>query len=245
MITKEFIRKIRSSAEKYPELIFSEPEKAYTCVNSFSYHIFRKDPEIFNSLDGLFVDGMTMCWMIKFIWGHRIPRLSFDMTGMAVDLFKRINATKETIYFIGARPEEIENTVCQISSAYPDMKIIGFRDGYFNSNEERQKEIEKIVSLNPDFIIVGMGIVLQEKFALDLKKAGYKGIVFTCGGFLHQTTRNINYYPEWINRYNLRAFYRLYKEKGLFKRLYYVLLEFPLLFTFDSIKTRLKKQSKG
>lgn len=244
MITKEFISKIHSSANKYPDAIFSEKERMYTCVNSFAYHLFRKNPDIFTSLDGLFVDGMSMCWMIRLLWGHDIPRLSFDMTGMAVDLFARLDKSDETIYFVGAKQAEIENTVRQIQTAYPGMKIKGFRNGYFGSDRERSEEIHRIIHLNPDFTIVGMGIVLQEKFALDLKKAGYKGIVFTCGGFLHQTTENINYYPDWINRYNLRAFYRLYKEKGLFKRLYYVLLEFPILFTYDSLKTKLLKSGK-
>ena len=64
------------------------------------------------------------------------------------------------------------------------------------------------------------------------------GIGFTCGGFLHQTAQRMNYYPDWINKYNLRAFYRLYKEKGLFKRLYNVLIQFPILFTIDTIKAR-------
>ncbi|MBD5330137.1 MAG: WecB/TagA/CpsF family glycosyltransferase [Bacteroides sp.] len=244
MITKEFISKIHNSADKYPDSIFSEKGKMYTCVNSFAYHLFRKHPEIFTSLDGLFVDGMSMCWMIKLLWKHNIPRLSFDMTGMAVDLFDRLNNNDETIYFVGARQTEIENTIRQITIAYPRMNIKGFRNGYFDSEQQRNDEIRKIVDSNPDFTVVGMGIVLQEKFALDLKKAGYKGIVFTCGGFLHQTTENINYYPDWINRYNLRAFYRLYKEKGLFKRLYYVLLEFPVLFTYDSVKTKLLNPGK-
>lgn len=241
MTTKEFISKIHCSALKYPDEIFSDNGRIYTCVNSFSYHIARKKSDIFREMDGLFVDGMTMCWWIKFLWGHSIPRLSFDMTGMAVDLFDRLEKSNETIYFVGARPEDIENTIRQIQIAYPHMKVKGFRNGYFNSSKERQEEIQNIVSSNPNFTIIGMGTGLQEQFAIDLKNAGYKGIVFTCGGFLHQTVNNINYYPDWINKYNLRAFYRLYKEKGLFKRLYYVLLEFPFLFTLDSIKTRLSK----
>ena len=77
---------------------------------------------------------------------------------------------------------------------------------------------------------------------MDLKKAGYKGIVFTCGGFLHQTSDNINYYPEWVNKYNLRAFYRLFHERGLVKRLFNVLLEFPILFIIDTIQTKLISQ---
>ncbi len=238
MTIKEFITKIYCSASKYPDEIFSTRGKIYTCVNSFSYHIFRKNPELYKDMDGLFVDGMTMCWWIKALWSHRVPRLSFDMTGIAVDLFAKLNQSDESIYFIGTHPKYIENTIKQIQSAYPGMNISGFRNGYFNSEKEREDEIKNIIRLKPDFTIVGMGLSLQENFASDLRKAGYKGVVFTCGGFLHQTASNINYYPEWINKYNLRAFYRLYKEKGLLKRLYYVLLEFPLTFTYDSLKSK-------
>ncbi|MDE5789708.1 MAG: WecB/TagA/CpsF family glycosyltransferase [Muribaculaceae bacterium] len=241
MTTKEFITKIHKSAKQYPQEIFSNSKKIYTCVNSFSYHEFRKNPETYKDIDGLFVDGMTMCWWIRFLWNYEIPRLSFDMTGMAQDLFEILDKSDETIYFVGSKQENIENTIRQIKKAYPGMKISGYRNGYFTSKEERKDEIAHIIQVNPNFTIVGMGIPLQEQFAIDLKKAGYNGIVFTCGGFLHQTTENINYYPGWINRYNLRAFYRLYKEKGLFKRLYYVLLEFPILFTIDSIKSKFSK----
>ena len=45
--------------------------------------------------------------------------------------------------------------------------------------------------------------------------------------------------PKWVNKYNLRAFYRLFHEKGLWCRLYNVLIEFPILFTWDTLRTKL------
>ena len=46
-----------------------------------------------------------------------------------------------------------------------------------------------------------------------------EGIGFTCGGFIHQTANNeIEYYPLWIDRMNLRFVYRMYKEKHTRKR---------------------------
>ena len=117
------------------------------------------------------------------------------------------------------------------------MKIAGYRNGYFIDNDDRKKAIADIIKSKSDFAIIGMGSPLQEQFALDLKNAGYKGIVFTCGGFLHQSASDINYYP--VNKYNLRAFYRLFHEKGLWCRLYNVLIEFPILFTWDTLRTKL------
>lgn len=244
MNNRRFVETVTESASNYPDITFARKGAIYTCVNPFSYHIVRKQRDMYEKMDGLYVDGMLMCKLINLMWGRSIPRLSFDMSGMAVDLFDRLNRNEETIYFVGAKQDALESTIAQIRKAYPGMNIAGYRNGYFLLPGDREKEISHIVSLNPDFVIVGMGSPLQEKFCIDLKAAGYKGIAFTCGGFLHQTAAGINYYPEWVNRYNLRAFYRLFHEKGLWGRLYNVLVEFPILFTWDTVLTRLRGSGK-
>ena len=246
MNNREFVEKITDSALVYPYGTFAVGSpRINTCVNPFSYHIVRQYPDLYNSMDGLFVDGMTMCWFINFLWGKKIPRLSFDMAGMAVDLFAYLNseAKDRGIYFLGTRQDVLEQTISQFRLSYPNMNIIGYRNGYFLDLDDRKRAIAEIIKLDSDFAVIGMGSPLQEQFALDLKNAGYKGIVFTCGGFLHQTAARINYYPKWVNKYNLRAFYRLFHEKGLWKRLYNVLIEFPVLFTFDTIQSQLFRKN--
>ncbi|MDE6080855.1 MAG: WecB/TagA/CpsF family glycosyltransferase, partial [Muribaculaceae bacterium] len=196
--------------------------------------------DLYDKFDEIFVDGISMCWLIRLLWGVKITRLSFDMSGMAIDLFDRLNNNhSESIFFIGSKQESIEQAVTQFKSAYPKMNVIGFRNGYFKDGKERADSIRHIISADPTFVVVGMGSPLQERYAIDLKEAGYNGTVFTCGGFFHQSTNNINYYPEWINKYNLRAFYRLFREKGLWGRLYNVLVQFPILFSWDTIGTKL------
>lgn len=245
MNTNEFVAKVANSASLYPSTIFSQRNRVNTCVNPYSYHLVRKYTDLYSRMDGLFVDGMTMCWWMRLLWGKKIPRISFDMSGMAKDLFTRLNSENndETVYFIGAKQAELEGTIAQIKKTYPKINITGYRNGYFIDLDDRKKTIAEIIQLAPTFTIVGMGSPLQEQFAIDLKDSGYKGIVFTCGGFLHQSTSSITYYPEWINRYNLRAFYRLTHEKGLWGRLYNVLLEFPVLFIFDSVFSKLSNKS--
>ena len=243
MNIRRFVEIITESASTSPDLTFSKKGAVYTCVNPFSYHIVRKMPKVYLQMDGLYVDGMLMCKIINLMWGRKIPRRSFDMSGMAVDLFERLNNNDETIYFVGAKQEALESTIQQFRQGYPQMKIAGYRNGYFTTKEERNREIADIVNKNPDFVIVGMGSPLQVQFCIDLKNAGYKGIAFTCGGFLHQTAKRLNYYPDWVNRYNLRAFYRLFHEKGLWGRLYNVLIQFPILFIVDTFLTKVKNSS--
>lgn len=246
MNNREFVRKIIDSAERYPDETFHSGEsRVYTCVNPYSYHMVRKNRHLFDAMDGLFVDGITMCWTIRALWGKKVPRLSFDMSGMALDLFNYLNEkdVDRSIYFLGTQQDVLEVSMKNIHEKFPGMKIKGYRNGYFQNKEEREQAIKDIVESGSDFTVVGMGSPLQEEFALDLKNAGYKGTVFTCGGFLHQTSRNITYYPDWINKYNLRAFYRLIHEKGMWKRLYNVLVEFPFLFVCDTLQTKLYKSS--
>lgn len=247
MELEKFVNTLSASAEKYPDVILSAENrnKVYTCVNPYSYHIARRDYSLYSQMDGLFSDGILMCRFVNKLWGRKIPRLSFDMVGMARDLFQILDTPErnDSIYFIGARQEEVEKTVAEIKSTYPGMNVVGFRNGYFKDEAERSRVIADIIALNPDYTIVGMGSPLQEKFALDLHNAGYRGVVFTCGGFLHQTSQGINYYPAWIDRYNLRAFYRLFHEKGLTKRLYNIMIEFPVLFTLDTLRTRLSRKN--
>ena len=228
-----FIRKIKLSEDNYNAIVFEKKNKVYSFINPYGYHLLRKNIDLYNQLDGLFVDGILMCIYIRIFYKYKITRRSFDMTTVARDLFARLKNSRETIYFVGAKQNEIETTVSLIRATYPTIQIKGFRNGYFGSDQERLECMNEIVDLDPDFVVVGMGAILQEKFIVQLHKQGFKGISFTCGGYLRQASVGLEYFPKWSEKYHLRAFYRLYKEKGMFKRLYNVLIEFPILFIYD------------
>ena len=215
------IKNIAASEHRYPDEVFSLPGRTYTCVNSYAYLFARKDIPLYDRMDGIFVDGMWLCKFLRIFWGKKITRRSFDMTSMARDLFERLNApdNNQSIYFLGSRPEQVKAA----------------------TEEERIGAARAIVSLTPDFAIIGMGKPAQEQFACLLREQGFKGIIFTCGGFLHQSTQKLHYYPKWIDRMNLRAFYRFYKE-GTWIRLFYDLFRFPPLFIFDTLSSKLSKK---
>ena len=77
---------------------------------------------------------------------------------------------------------------------------------------------------------------MQEQFLLKVKNAGFDGIGFTCGGFIHQTAKDeIDYYPGWVDRMNLRFLYRMYKEKHTRKRYLQAALLFPARFIAERL----------
>lgn len=231
---------IISSSEKYPEIIEKPSSGIYTCINAYKYHIVRKHLDTFARMDGIFIDGIFMCWLIKLLWRKKIKRLSFDMTSMAKDVFRLAEEEKKSIYLIGDEDSKISEAVKTIKFAYPKLEIVGWHSGFFKNIEDRNNEINKIIYLSPNYTIVGMGGLIQEQFEIDLKENGYTGIVFTCGGFFHQILGKMDYYPNWVNKFNLRMPYRLIKEKN-YKRLWHVLFTFPIYFTIDTFSTKISK----
>lgn len=235
MKNKWLIDNIYQTTSRYPNYIFNTKGQIYTFVNPYKYHMIRNNVELYKQMDGVFVDGILMVLMYKLLYRRNIRRLSFDMTAVARDLFEYLSQKDldRSIYFIGSQQELIEKSIINFQKEYPDMKIAGYRNGYFNTLKDRDDAIEEIIEKKPDFVIVGLGGNIQEQFALDLKSKGYNGIVFTCGGFLHQSARDINYYPKWIDKFNLRGVYRIFKERN-FKRLPHF-ITFLSLFSYDRI----------
>ena len=233
MDVSSVIFKLFSSEQIYPLPLFEKTGKVYSFINPYGYHLLRKNYGLYDRLDGLYVDGILMCVLCKMLYGLKISRRSFDNTTVAKDLFAYLSTTGKTVYFVGAKRNEIEKAIEEYKKNYPQMHISGFRSGYFLSDRDYRDCIYNILIQKPDFVVVGMGAILQEKFLLDLKDAGFEGIGFTCGGFIRQSSNGINYFPKWIDKYHLRSFYRLYKEKETRKRLYNLLIQYPFLFLYD------------
>lgn len=216
--------------------VFTVKGKIYTFLNPVSYLAALDNKKLFTQFNGIFADGSILVLAIKLLYHKKISRISFDTTSLAPKLFKHAAKYNKTIYIIASKQKQIESSVSIFKKQYPNIQIIGFRNGYFNSKDEMEAEAENIAKINPDFLIVGMGVIAQEKFLLMVKEKGYSGIGFTCGGFIHQTSENkINYYPKWVNKLNLRFMYRMYKEKHTRKRYFQAAFIFPIKFIYEKI----------
>ena len=209
-----------------------------TFLNPYSYLYYRKNLSLFSQFDEINIDAISLVLLLKF-FGVKTKRLSFDMTSLAPLVFNSCANDNQKIYFIGSSKGYITEFTKKIKQDFPNMNIIGYRNGYFKNSDERNLEIKKIVEKNPDIVVVGMGTPIQEEFLLSLKTYGWDGVGYSCGGFIHQTAKDINYYPNFLNKYNLRWLYRIYDEPKLFKRYFLLYPKSIALFMFDVLKSKL------
>jgi len=230
------INKILETEKSSTEEVLEEAGKIYTFLNPVSYLMALDNKALFCHYDGIFADGSILVTAIKCLYGVGITRRSFDMTSFAPLLLEYVEQNGKTLYIVASRQEQVERAVQIFQERYPRLKFAGWRNGYFSSEEEMDKEAKRIIELNPDFVIVGMGVLMQERFLWKVKEAGYKGIGFTCGGFIHQTAKNgTSYYPSWVDKMNVRFLYRMYKEKHTRKRYMQAAILFPARFLWEKL----------
>ncbi|WP_022947245.1 WecB/TagA/CpsF family glycosyltransferase [Methylohalobius crimeensis] len=206
-----------------------------TFVNPHSYRLVRREKDVARYFRYVGIDGFSLVPFGRILSGRDVQRTSFDMTSIAKDVFEACSRMDRSIFLIGAKKKEIEKTSRILQGAFPKLNIVGFRDGYFKDNSEKASFINRLVVLNPDVVVVGMGTPRQERFLMQLVDAGWAGSGFTCGGFLHQTASGTRYYPDWVNRFSLRWLYRIVDEPRLLSRYF---ISYPIgliLFLFDGI----------
>lgn len=129
--------------------------------------------------------------------------------------------TEKTFYLVGSKPKVIEETVAKLKAEYPEIRIVGYRDGYLKSEQERLDLIADIVAKKPGVVFVAMGSPKQELLMEEIQKH-HKAIFQGLGGSFDVYTGHVERAPEWWVNHNLEFAYRLLKEPKRIKRQIYL-----------------------
>lgn len=204
----------------------------FTFINPFTYYQLRRSSISLGDFDGVFIDGVLLCWILRFL-GYRVSRVSFDFTSLAGPMLAYAQSSGQQLYVVGSTQDNVEKAGEVFQVEFPRLKLSGLKNGYLKADEYGDL-IQSILNSNTSLVIAGMGALKQEEFLLRLKAAGFGGLAFTCGGFLHQTAdKKGTYYPDWVDRANIRWVYRIYKEPKLLKRYMFIYPIAVALFLFD------------
>ena len=199
----------------------------YSFVNPFSLGVVAQelsDQECAHFR--FFADGIAIVCYMRFLRQRRIQRISFDDTSLAPIVFSHAQHVGLSVALVGGGERLLEQAEPLLTSRYPGLSIIATSPGYFSSPQHYQASLERLALA--DIVVVGMGAGKQEKLLLDLRKNGWQGTGFTCGGYFDQwvQARGQHYYPAWIDRFNMRWLYRLFKEPRRLAKRY--LKDYPI-----------------
>lgn len=143
-------------------------EKSY-CIplHMTKYELSKTDRKLKNvicSAGIVLADGAPIQWFSKRL-GYRTVH---HITGIefAEGILKRSRANGWRLFFLGARPQNLEMALANIDSRFNHPYVAGSHDGYFET-DEYSAVIEEINSLKPDVLFLGLGMPQKEYFISD------------------------------------------------------------------------------
>ena len=152
-----------------------------------------------------------------------------------LDIIKESHKDK-SFYLVGGKQEVIDETIEKLKKEYPGINIVGYRNGYIKTDEEREALIQDVAEKRPDVVYVAMGSPKQEILMADMMekhKAIYQGL----GGSFDVYTGKVKRAPLWWQKHNLEFLYRFLKQPQRYKREYY-----RLKFLYWLINGKFKKK---
>ena len=191
----------------------------HVVVNASKVNLMEADKElasIVNSCPLINADGASIVWAAKQLG---IP-LTERVTG--VDLFQALVELSADmgykIYLFGAKEEVVVKVKDIFEERFPNIQIVGYRNGYFSEADEPQI-VSDMAASGADMMFVAFSSPKKEYWVR--KYLDQIGIPFVMGvgGSFDVVAGVTDRAPEWMQNHGLEWFYRFIQEPGrLWKR---------------------------
>lgn len=189
-----------------------------------------------NSSDVVNIDNMLVVTSLRLL-GYKIPERAASPDIFEL-LLMLINKKGYTVYFLGAKENVLRKMIRKLKEQYPDLNIIGARNGYFKPEEE-PSVIEEINKLSPDLLFIALPTPQKELFILHNKHILNTRFAYGVGGAFDVLAGVIKRAPRWMCDIGLEGIHRsLQNPSSYMPRYYKYYLPFMKLFLTELFKKK-------
>lgn len=174
---------------------------------------------IIDNADLVGADGMPLVWLSKWFKDPIPGRV--NGTDLMEKMVERAAERGHSIYFLGAKPEVVQKVVQIYRQKYPNLKVAGYRDGYFMPEEEATIA-EEIRQSDADVIFLAFSSPKKEKFVADWLYKMNVPVVHGVGGSFDVVAGITKRAPRWMQQCGMEWFYRFLQEPGRMWRRYLI-----------------------
>lgn len=146
-------------------------------------------------------------------------------------------------YFLGSSQERLQRLEQKIAKLHPRARVLGFSSPRFLSESEAdsgqvlQAEFDKINSVKPDLIWVGISSPKQDYIMYHHLPLLQHGLMLGVGGVFDYLSGEVNKSPEWVKKIGFRWAWRLLSEPGrMWGKYYFVFKKLSVRFVVAYLK---------
>lgn len=191
-------------------------------VNSATVNETRKNEEfrrIINSADLINIDGMSVVWALRSL-GHKVPE-RVATPDLADGVLAMAAEEKFSVFLFGATDAVLSECRVNLELTYPELKIAGCRNGYFQPQEE-SVIIEQINQSGADILLIGMSSPKKELLFDKYRDKLEVYYVLGVGGYFDILSGRTKRAPKWMQDKGLEWVFRLIQEPRRMWRRYLI-----------------------
>ncbi|BAZ17230.1 WecB/TagA/CpsF family glycosyl transferase [Calothrix sp. NIES-4071] len=128
----------------------------------------------------------------------------------------KLNTSK--VFFYGGSPGVAQKAADYWKSQSSELMIAGTHSGYHSEAEEQQLK-ETLAEIQPQLILVGLGVPRQEMWISQNRHLCPQAVWIGVGGSFDIWSGVKTRAPHWLGNNHLEWLYRLYKEPWRWKRM--------------------------
>lgn len=209
---KDTIRWLTEAVEsrKPHQIITANPIMIMAALENPEYLNMMKRAEL------IIPDGAGVVWAANYVGNpvaERVPGIE------VMHELVRIAAERGwKVFLLGASTEIIRAAASKLEEEHPNVQLVGVRDGYFNSEQEREV-IAQIRAAEPDLLFVGRSADKQEPWIDRYKSELNVPVIMGVGGSFDVLSGKLKRAPKLFRDLHLEWFYRLLQEPWRYKRM--------------------------
>jgi N-acetylglucosaminyldiphosphoundecaprenol N-acetyl-beta-D-mannosaminyltransferase len=163
-------------------------------------------------------DGAGVVMYLRWLCWQKVQRC--PGIELAETLLKAIGQEQadKTVFFYGGAPGVTAQAANDWQQKIPSLNIVGTHSGYHSAQEEQQLQ-QTLAQLQPQVILVGLGVPRQELWIAQNRHLCPQAIWIGVGGSFDIWSGSKDRAPAWLANNNLEWLYRLYKEPWRWRRM--------------------------
>ncbi len=163
-----------------------------------------------------------------FILGKPLKARNMGGVRIMEELLRAAESRGWRVYFVGATRQNLETMISQLAVRFRQLKITGYRDGYFQ-DEERDQIVDSIAATHSNLLFVGMGSPKQELFIVENLAKMNVNIAMGVGGSFNVFAGIERPAPGWT-KYGLEWLFRSVQDPTKLKR--YMIINSHFVYRF-------------
>ncbi|MFI5251241.1 MAG: WecB/TagA/CpsF family glycosyltransferase [Bacteroidota bacterium] len=212
-------------------------------ANVHTIHLAKNDPVFkhhINNADLVLPDGSGLKLAGKLFRTPIIENL--NGTDFTPKLLGTAMAKGWSVYLLGALPDVIEQCQKRLLQMFPQLKILGYHDGYSLKEMERFV-IEDINVKQPDILLTALGSPLQEEWISKHFDELNVRVCLGVGGLFDFIAGSKRRAPVWMRNTGIEWIYRFLQDPST--KWQRVFVEIPLFLSLVAVESIRHPQGKS